>query len=340
MAWKHVFTERERKEAAMGAINERGVIPLRGRTAETAPRDGAPVKADVSALLKDLEHANEFVRYNAARSLGTTGDPAAVPGLTWALKDRNERVRSAAATGLGRLGRKAEDAVPALVEVLKTKPKRDTTRVLLSKIPGMTGVALPSRAQDLRDQEVREQAARALGSIGDPTTVGVLMDALADKGWHVRRGAAWALGRLGTVAASAVPALTQALDGDDGGEPVRLTVAEALGRIRSRGAVPALAKALRTNGSPVLRMVAATAIGEIGPGATAGLQPLTAALKDRDKLVRAAAAEALGKIGQEAREAIPALLDVIKKDEVPSVRDTAAEALRKIGTIQPHPFRT
>jgi HEAT repeat protein len=42
----------------------------------------------------------------------------AVPGLLEGLRDRDARVRSAAATALARIGRDAKAAVPALVEAL------------------------------------------------------------------------------------------------------------------------------------------------------------------------------------------------------------------------------
>ncbi len=57
---------------------------------------------------------------------------------------------------------------------------------------------------------------------------------------------------------------------------------------------------------------------------------LRAALKDQDAFVRRAAAEALGGIGPEAKEAVPDLRAALKDRNV-GVRQAAAVALRKIG---------
>ena len=57
---------------------------------------------------------------------------------------------------------------------------------------------------------------------------------------------------------------------------------------------------------------------------------LIAALKDRNAQVRLCAAGALGEIGPESKEAIPALSQALK-DKDPKVRDQAAKALTKFG---------
>jgi len=56
---------------------------------------------------------------------------------------------------------------------------------------------------------------------------------------------------------------------------------------------------------------------------------LRAALKDQDPFVRGSAADALGMIGPEAKDAVPALM-AAHKDRDKYVRDLVAAALRKI----------
>jgi HEAT repeat protein len=53
------------------------------------------------------------------------------------------------------------------------------------------------------------------------------------------------------------------------------------------------------------------------------------ALKDPDSGVRRNAAEALGRVGPEARPAVPLLVQALK-DEDSDVQDAAAEALKRI----------
>ncbi|MFQ5795664.1 MAG: HEAT repeat domain-containing protein [Candidatus Bipolaricaulia bacterium] len=66
---------------------------------------------------------------------------------------------------------------------------------------------------------------------------------------------------------------------------------------------------------------------KIGPAA---VPTLIKVLQDKDVDVRQEAAEALGKIGPDARDAVPALVEALR-DEDWSVRQFSAWALRKIG---------
>lgn len=69
--------------------------------------------------------------------------------------------------------------------------------------------------------------------------------------------------------------------------------------------MPALTAALAADCR--VRWAAADALGKIGPAAAEAVPALTAALTDADWDVRRAAADALGRIGPEAAEVVPAL---------------------------------
>jgi HEAT repeat protein len=75
--------------------------------------------------------------------------------------------------------------------------------------------------------------------------------------------------------------------------------------------------------------VAAIALLGIRPEATAAIPALAELLRDKDKRVRWAAAEALGSMGPAARTAVPALTELLRDEDRP-VRQAAAEALKKI----------
>ena len=60
-----------------------------------------------------------------------------------------------------------------------------------------------------------------------------------------------------------------------------------------------------------VRQTAAGALGKIGPEAKAAVPDLSKALKDEDKYVRQTAVRALGDIGPEARDAVPALIEAL-----------------------------
>jgi HEAT repeat protein len=92
-------------------------------------------------------------------------------------------------------------------------------------------------------------------------------------------------------------------------------------------ALTALADALRDNDSDV-RKQAAQQLRRMGDLAVPNL---LAALKDPAKDVRRQAAWALAGIGESAQDGVPALTQVLLKDEDPGVRVLAAQALYAIG---------
>jgi HEAT repeat protein len=157
------------------------------------------------------------------------------------------------------------------------------------------------------DVEGRRTAAKALGESGPEAkdAVGALTEALKDNDLYVRRFAAQSLGQIGSPAKSAVPALSALLrNGRD-----RKEVLDAV----------------------------ADAIGKIG-GGTGSVEALTATLldKSRDAESRRQAAEALGKMGEAAKAAIPALLDVLKPtkgQQTTGSGDIRAEAATALGEI-------
>jgi HEAT repeat protein len=144
---------------------------------------------------------------------------------------------------------------------------------------------------------------------GQDAHVGQLLDQLKSPNPGVRAKAAMSLGELGGAAKVAVPALDKALA--DRNLNVRYWAASALKRIgpEAKGAIPGLISALKTlpGGSPELegparyypdvRSVAAEALGTIGPAAKEAIPALKEATEDKNADVRAAAAEALKKIG-------------------------------------------
>lgn len=64
--------------------------------------------------IRKLKRGDPRTRATAARALGEMRDEAAVPALIQALKDTNPEVRLSVVQALGRIGPKAQGAVPAL----------------------------------------------------------------------------------------------------------------------------------------------------------------------------------------------------------------------------------
>jgi HEAT repeat protein len=83
----------------------------------------------------------------------------------------------------------------------------------------------------------------------------------------------------------------------------------------------------------VARCTAARALGQMGPQAREALPALIQALQDREAMVRDAVADAIGCIGPDAPDAVLALMQALA-DTNSFVQATAAKALKKIEAPQ------
>jgi hypothetical protein len=155
-----------------------------------------------------------------------------------------------------------------------------------------------------QDARFRKQLVEALGAVGTPA-VPPLIQALRDGDWDVRAAVCEALVKIG---APAVPPLIQALGEQAWDEwegevlwSVRAAACRALGAIGDRQAVLPLIQALGDWNEDV-RAAACEALVKIGAPA---VPHLIQALGGGNSDVRAAACRALGAIGD--RQAVPAL---------------------------------
>ncbi len=177
-----------------------------------------------------------------------------------------------------------------------------------------------------------------------------------DKEVKHRQGALIALERIGPLKSDKVlPALSAALASADQEEVVRLSAAQTLGRLyegvkETNAALhwddvrDGLAAAVHADKSPRVREAAAAALGRMEGDAAKAVPNLTAALKDEQQSVRAAAADALRRIAVDkdgAKEVAGALteLELLIKDEKADHlgRAQAALAIGQIGAPEALP---
>jgi HEAT repeat protein len=107
--------------------------------------------------------------------------------------------------------------------------------------------------------------------------------------------------------------------------------ARTLGKIGpgAKNAAPQLIESLK-KGNPTIRINSAVALGKIGPEiGEAGFEALLDAIQDKLHPVRAEAINALGKLGDLAKRAVPTLRPLMKKPEL-SVRSEVALAIWKL----------
>jgi HEAT repeat protein len=171
---------------------------------------------------------------------------------------------------------------------------------------------------------------------------------LSDANPEVRRGAAFALGKIGAEDSdpgNVVKELTHSLGDKDA--VVRDFAASGLGDLlTSLGGRrqpfwaktgTALQKKLKEDDEPRVRRSAAFALGAFGPDAAPARDGLIAASKDSSPLVRQNAAWALGKLGKEAGADGVEQLRNLLQDSEPLVRRDALHALGEIGNPLAHP---
>jgi HEAT repeat protein len=179
-------------------------------------------------------------------------------------------------------------------------------------------------------------ASRAQGPAFLGRQAGAWARDLSDAKPDVRRGAAFALGRIGGAALAAAPELTKCLQDADAG--VRAAAARAIGDIvvslqgggaGFRVAGPALADALAADTDSHVRAAAAYALGAFREESAA--PALRKALHDPDARVRRGATRALVQLGQPLSAAAKDLTDLLQ-DQDALVRRDAAAALGAAGS--------
>jgi HEAT repeat protein len=271
-------------------------VPLLLAQAQQDPK--SKKKPDEPEGLKALKHPDASVRYRAAHTLGELGPLAkfAVPELREALKDKNGLVRIKAAEALWRI----------------------------DKTPG--AVLMPVLLDGLKDADPGIRAAAPavivlLGTKGK-SAIPVLISLLKDKEYTVKASAVTALGDLGPLAVDAAEPLLD-LTRDKDFVLLEPFVGASLASL-GEGALPTLTQAV-SDRSAERRHVAASALANMGPGASPAAAALAGALKADDPQTRRLAAHALGKIGKAAKMTLPSF-DATLSDPNPWVRLESALA--------------
>jgi HEAT repeat protein len=283
----------------------------------------------IPALQLTVQSGPASAAVRALDALGSISDPQAVKLLRDALQSPEPAVRIAAADGLGKVGGK--DAVEALTACLSSDvvQLRGSAVSALGKLGAAEATGLICKMLQDKEWEVRREAAEALGKLGNLEGLEPLAKALEDIDADVRETAAMAMGRIGNR--RAVTPLVLALK--DEVASVRRIAAASLSRIdpdwvslpETRSAAEPLKLAIQ-DAEPAVRFFVAQLLvnlGEMSPDAIAGFAPedqlaspavkrrrmatnlFVAMLEDRDRDIRQAAAEALGRLGGDrARQAL------------------------------------
>ena len=205
-----------------------------------------PSKKALREMPEAISYLVEKLTIRDARERRTLIDilgkmPDAVMPVTEATQSSNRDVVKAACEILGEL--KDSRATPYLMKVLNHPDilARGYAATGLGKCGGKEAKGGLLKALDDSVNFVRTQAAAGLGFLKDKTTLSKLIDALQDEYYGVRFAVVNSLAKFDSTA---VPHLLKSLNSE--APMVRQLSAEALGKIRSRVAVPPLSRMLKS----------------------------------------------------------------------------------------------
>ncbi len=325
-----------------------------------------PAVPALAPLLADPEATVRRATVLAFRSI-KPDRAVSIPLIANVLESADPSTRTLVLSALAEQG---EHAVPALKEALKNPKARYWACLVVAEIGEAAKGTVPELLESVKDEEpeVRHEAFMALAAIGTPSadTLNAAEKALADPENSVKYAAAYVLGMGGDASRSSTPKLIElAQDKDpflrsisawaiaranrdnaptfnravallltalkDQDKDVRLAAVEALEDLRPDHTLvlPALIEAFAEK-DPVILSNVADALVQIGKPA---VQPLRNSLKSPEQ--RRAAVHVLGRIGPEAKDAIPDLLEALRGEEDKVARREIFMSLSNIGPAPP-----
>jgi len=175
----------------------------RARAAESLGYFGG--EQTVEPLGELLSDEDETIRAVAVRALARIGSDKAVRLLVKTLDDPSDMTRLRVAENLERLGNLTVKTLSGMLLTLGSDGALMAAQVLGNLRASDARPALSSTLLHTWNEDVRAQATLALGKIGDPEDVPLILEIAKSPSWPVRAQAANALGLIGEV--STIPVL-------------------------------------------------------------------------------------------------------------------------------------
>ncbi|MEC4675088.1 MAG: HEAT repeat domain-containing protein [Nitrospirota bacterium] len=251
----------------------------------------------VEELIKAMKVGTPSYQVEAVKMLARVGDPRSGIALVELLRDGEDSVRTDVVASLRHMAGILDEVTAAgLVELLKEESLRESITELLGVIPTSIG-ALTGMLKD-SDEYARVHAAEILDHLLDPRSADALIDAMAD------------------------PAI----------QPIAIQTLKKLGAIRDRidQVMNELGNVEETELHEAARQEAVFKLHPIG---RPSVEILIEYLGDDEWIVREAAADVLGKIGDV--RAVEPLIERLQKDKDTGVKELATKSLGLIGDARP-----
>jgi HEAT repeat protein len=304
---------------------------VRANAVRALGRIGDPAKPAAEAIVKLITDEDAVVRRSAMHALHSIkpGKDKVVPLMIKALQDADPHV---VALAINALAEEGAEIVPAMIEAMKDDRTIYWAILVLYEIGPDAKDAVPELAKALshEKEEVRHEAAHALRAIGADAkeAVPALVEALDDELILVRLPSVLALGSIGPDAKPAVDKLTSYLEAEDA--LLKVCAVWALAKIEpdderlKTETVPALMEFLKDEDQEA-RRAAALALLQLDPGPEIMIPAFLGAFDSASPEVRSDMLEAIASLGEEA---VPGMIRGLK---YPDIRKQVAEILGRIG---------
>lgn len=254
----------------------------------------------VQALVEVLRSAPAELKREAAAMLARIKDPQAGVALVGLLEDDDEAVRKSGATALEQMAGVLDTQTASVLVALLPKTEEGETKRLVTHLVGAIPTAVIPLCEMMKhpDPETQVTAATILDQLLDPRSVDAFIDAMGQ------------------------PAVRD----------IAVETLKKLGAIRER--IDEMFNALRNVEGASEREEArmSTVINLLGIGRPS-VEILIEYLEDDDWLVREAAADLLGKIGDV--RAVEPLMKRLEHDKDTGVKELAIKSLGLIGDARP-----
>lgn len=290
----------------------------------------------VPTLIEMLQDDDPSTRIVAAEQLGQVGPAAraAIPRLlAQATADGNQHANTTAAAALKSIDLTSARQVmthfmPRLQE--QDAQQRRTACAVLGSLGPVAKPAVPAllAAGHDPDELVRRNALMALASIGipSPPIVAALLEGLRDSSSLVRQTAVTQFAFTVPLTQPVVTAVTPLLN--DPNRSIATLARSALDKARSDDATQLESLGMMVQHSAA-RDYALHQLAQLGPAAGDALLPVLPLLQDDRPLIRYLAAEAIGAMGVSAKQAVQPLR-LRREDPDPVVREAVVEAIAGI----------